>query len=384
MHKLPLCNILTKNHAMKNPLSEADYLKRNVEKEYPIRGDFFRDQTAIIHSMPFRRLKHKTQVFFSPENDHVCTRIEHVMHVATIGATICKGLIKQGWELNVEMAFAMGLGHDLGHAPFGHAGETALNRKLKSDFKFVHEVNSFRVVQYLANYGKGLNLTYGVKDGIINHNGEKFVQYLEPSPVKNDLDKIVDRNSIASSYEGIIIRFSDIISYLGRDIEDAVVAKFITLSDVPEAIRDSIGKSNGDIISALVIDLINHSKDSDKIGFSDEMFEKLKILKMFNYKHIYLHPSIMKYRNKGEAILEELFDYLLNLYDNFGQDYEQYSHGNSPLSTYFGSYLIKMKELYDNENNIPKRIVTDYIAGMTDNYALEAYKSIKLPIPIKL
>ncbi len=134
---------------MKNPLPENEYTKRVIEKN-PIRGDFFRDQTAIIHSMPFRRLKHKTQVFFSPENDYVCTRIEHVMHVATIGATICKGLNKYDWDLNIEMAFAMGLGHDIGHAPFGHAGETALNRKLKGDFKFIHEVNSYRVVQYLG------------------------------------------------------------------------------------------------------------------------------------------------------------------------------------------------------------------------------------------
>ena len=120
---------------MRNPLTPEDYKKRSIIKEHPIRGEFFRDQTAIIHSMPFRRLKHKTQVFFAPENDHVCTRIEHVMHVATIGATICKGLNNFGWELNPEMAYAIGLGHDLGHAPFGHAGETALNRKLNCDFK---------------------------------------------------------------------------------------------------------------------------------------------------------------------------------------------------------------------------------------------------------
>ncbi|WP_319592010.1 HD domain-containing protein [uncultured Draconibacterium sp.] len=368
---------------MKNPLDKTEYLKRTLTKEHPIRGEFFRDQTAIIHSMPFRRLKHKTQVFFSPENDHVCTRIEHVMHVATIGATICKGLNNHGWNLNIEMAFAIGLGHDLGHAPFGHAGETALNKKLNSDFNFIHEVNSYRVIQYLANYGKGLNLTYGVKDGIINHNGEKFSQYLEPFSELNDLDEIKDRKSLASSYEGIIVRFSDSIAYLGRDIEDAMVAKFITLSDVPEEIRENVGKSNGDIINSLIIDLINNSKDSSKIGFSDEMYEKLNILKKFNYKYIYAHPTIMKYRKKGEAILEELFDYLLNLYDNFGQDYEKYNSENSDLSKMFGNYLFKMKDLYNQENNIPKQIVTDYIAGMTDNFALESYKSIKLPKPIK-
>ena len=369
---------------MKNPLKESEYLKRTIEKTYPNRGDFFRDQTAIIHSMPFRRLKHKTQVFFSPENDHVCTRIEHVMHVATIGATICKGLNKHGWKLNIEMAFAIGLGHDLGHAPFGHAGETALNRKLNKDFKFIHEVNSYRVVQHLANDGNGLNLTYGVKDGIINHNGEQFSQYLEPFKEINKLEKIKDRNSLASSYEGIIIRFSDIIAYLGRDIEDAVVAKFITLNDVPGKIRESIGKSNGDIIDSLVVDLIKNSKKDNKIGFSDEMFEKLKILKAFNYKRIYLHPDILEYRKKCEAILEELFDYLLNQYDNFGQDYNKYNEQNSILSERFGNYLLKMKSFYDKENNVPKQIVTDYIAGMTDNYALEAYKSIKIPKSIKL
>ena len=222
-----------------------------------------------------------------------------------------------------------------------------------------------------------------MKDGIINHNGEKFSQYLQPSKVKNDLEMIKGRTGLASSYEGIIIRFSDIIAYLGRDIEDAVVAKFITLSDVPDEIRDSIGKSNGDIIEALIIDLIQNSKESDKIGFSDKMFEKLKILKTFNYKRIYSHPDILEYRKKGETILEDLFDYLLNQYDNFGQDYGKYGEQKSILSERFGSYLFKMKGFYDNENNIPKQIVTDYIAGMTDNYALEAYKSIRIPKPIK-
>ena len=368
---------------MKNPLSKEDYAKRVDEKKYPIRGDYFRDQTAIIHSMPYRRLKHKTQVFFAPENDHVCTRIEHVMHVATIGATICKGLNNFGWDLNVEMAFAIGLGHDLGHAPFGHAGETALNRKLNGDFKFVHEVNSYRVVQYLANGGSGLNLTYGVKDGIINHNGEKFHQYIEPSKTMNDLDAIKSRDFFASSYEGIIIRFADSIAYLGRDIEDAIIANYITLMDIPEAIRDDIGNSNGDIINALIIDLIKNSKESQKIGFSDAMYEKLKVLRTFNYKHIYLHPNILKYRTKGEKILEELFDYLLDLYNNNGQDYPKYDVSDSDVGIAFGRYLQKMKDLYEKENNIPRQIVCDYIAGMTDNYALEAFKSIKLPNAIK-
>lgn len=234
---------------MKNPLSPETYKIRLNEKDYPIRGDYFRDQTAIIHSMPFRRLKHKTQVFFAPENDHVCTRIEHVLHVATIAATICKGLNNKGWDLNPEMAYAIGLGHDLGHSPFGHAGETALNRKLNSDFKFIHEVHGLRVVDKLCNDGNGLNLTYGVRDGIINHNGEILQQSLKPNEEKNNIESIHDRKSIATSYEGCIVRFSDKIAYLGRDIEDALIADFITLNEIPEKIREEVGSSNGEIIN---------------------------------------------------------------------------------------------------------------------------------------
>lgn len=368
---------------MENPLSQEVYETRTIEKKHPIRGEYFRDQTAIIHSMPFRRLKHKTQVFFAPENDHVCTRIEHVMHVATIAATICKGLNKFGWSLNSEMAFAIGLGHDLGHSPFGHAGETALNRKLNGDYKFFHEVNSYRVVEYLANGGTGLNLTYGVKDGIINHNGESFEQYLKPNSQVNDLDKIKDRKSISSSYEGCIVRFSDKIAYLGRDIEDALLADIIKIDEVPEKIRTEVGETNGQIIDMLVRDLIEHSKESDMIGFSDELFEKLKILKNFNYRHIYSHPTILHYRKMGENILEELFDYLLDMHSNFGENYPKYNESKIQLLNRFGRYLERMKDFYHNDGNVPKTIVCDYIAGMTDNFALDGIKQIKIPAPLR-
>ncbi len=368
---------------MKNPLTSEDYTKRKTKKECPIRGEFFRDQTAIIHSMPFRRLKHKTQVFFSPENDHVCTRIEHVMHVATIGATICKGLNNFGWELNPEMAYAIGLGHDLGHSPFGHAGEAALNRKLDSGHTFYHEVHSLRVVEKLCNDGKGLNLTYGVKDGIINHNGEILQQSLKPSQTINDIDKIRDRKSIASSYEGCIVRIADKIAYLGRDIEDALIADFITIRDIPIKIRKEVGSKNAEIINKLVIDIIETSKEIDEIKLSDNMFEKVKILQDFNYNYIYGHDIIVKYREKGEKILEEIFDYLLELYSNHGQIYKKYLSSEIELNRHFGSYLERYNIIYKREGYVPKVIVCDYIAGMTDGFALNAYKEIKLPKPIK-
>jgi dGTPase len=368
---------------MKNPLSEEQYASRQSPKEYPIRGEYFRDQTAIIHSMPFRRLKHKTQVFFSPDNDHVCTRIEHVLHVATIGATICKGLNNKGWDLNPEMAYAIGLGHDLGHSPFGHAGETALNKKLNSEFKFIHEVHSLRVVDKLCNDGKGLNLTYGVRDGIINHNGEILQQSLKPTLIRNNLEEIHDRKSLATSFEGCIVRFADKVAYLGRDIEDALIADFISINEIPEKIRDEVGSTNGEIINNLIIDIITTSKDLDEIKLSDEMFEKVKLLQNFNYKKIYGHEIITKYRLMGENILEELFDYLLDLYSNQGQNFGHYSISKIELNRHFGGYINRYKNVYETEGLIPKRIVCDFIAGMTDNYALNAFNQIKIPTAIK-
>ena len=366
---------------MKNPLPEEEYKKREEAKEYPIRGDFFRDQTAIIHSMPFRRLKHKTQVFFSPENDHVCTRIEHVLHVATIGATICKGLNNKGWELNPEMAYAIGLGHDLGHAPFGHAGEDALSRKLGK--KFIHEVHGLRTVDKLCYNGKGLNLTYGVRDGIITHNGEDLQQELKPAEKTNDLENINDRKAIPSSYEGCIVRFADVIAYLGRDIEDAYLADIIKLDDIPETIKKEVGEKNGEIIDSLVIDIIETSKEIDSIKLSDKMFEKVKLLQDFNNERIYHHPKISRYREMGENIIEELFDYLLDKYNNYGKDYEKYKESELALDKQFGNYIERYESLYDTEGNIPKVIICDYIAGMTDNYALNAMRQIKIPEPIQ-
>ena len=362
---------------MKNPLDKNVYKLRTRDRREDVRGPFFRDQTAIIHSLPFRRLKHKTQVFFSPENDHVCTRIEHVMHVATIGATICKGLNKGGWLLDGEMAFAIGLAHDLGHAPFGHVGEVALNAVLK-DSEFVHEVNSYRVVEHLA----GLNLTYGVKDGIICHNGELFEQRLEPGTAMNDLDSIVDRNCFPSSFEGCIVRFSDKIAYLGRDIEDAVSAGLITHSDIPVSIRKELGCDNGEIINNLVIDIIESSRNSSKIEFSDDKFELLVMLKNFNYERIYNHKKNICYLDYSKKVVEILFEYLMDMLTRYGSDFDAYSKGTLELDRWFGEFLRKMAPLYEKENTKPERIIVDYISGMTDTHALKCVKNIIIPTPM--
>src|SRR4030042_5051200 len=199
-----------------NEIQNKILKKRTHPKKVDIRGDYYRDQTAIIHSLPFRRLKKKTQVFFAPTNDHICTRIEHVLHVNSVATTICKGL-----DLDIELAQAIAMGHDLGHPPFGHVGEKVLNEIQKTIGKsFIHEIYSYRIVEHIANKGQGLNLCYAVKDGIISHCGEKYEQFIKPDFIIFDLEQIKDRNKYPCTFEGCVVRISDKISYLGRDIED--------------------------------------------------------------------------------------------------------------------------------------------------------------------
>lgn len=362
---------------MKNRLSIEELKKRTIDKQIDVRGDFFRDQTAIIHSMPYRRLKHKTQVFFSPKNDHICTRIEHVQHVATIASAICKGLNRAGWELDGEMAYAIGLGHDLGHAPFGHAGEGALSRCLGRPF--MHELNSYRVVSRLANDGEGLNLTFGVKDGIICHNGEMFEQEIEPALRKNDLDSVRDRKVLPCTWEGCIGRFSDKIAYLGRDIEDAITSRIISREDVPEEINFVLGSKNGEIINTLVSDLIKTSAEQGKICFSDEKYELMNRLKDFNYAEIYQHERLSNYTSYADRMITLIFDHLKGLFTRYGFDTEGYESELLPISNSFGRYLHKMKKVYSEEPDIPDQVLSDYISGMTDTYAVDAVKQICIP-----
>jgi len=367
---------------MKNPLPKEIYHKRSRERDTDIRGDFFRDQTAIIHSGPFRRLKNKTQVFFAPENDHICTRIEHVLHVATIAATISKGLNFKGWDLDIDMAYAIGLGHDLGHTPFGHAGEMALNKILGGNNSFVHEVNSYRQVEYLANNGIGLNLCYGVKDGIICHNGEKDEQIIKPKDSINNLDLIKNRKVVPTSYEGCIMRFSDKIAYLGRDLEDAFIAGFITEKDVPSDVKQLLGDRNGQIIQTLVVDIIDNSADKDYVGFSDETYEMVTKLKHFNYKNIYGHPDLRKYDVFCDRIINNLFEYTYDLLEKFAFDFKKYEESGIELDKNFGDYLKGQFDFYQKSKDNNKQIITDYISGMTDFYALESIKQITIPKPI--
>lgn len=365
---------------IKNPLPQDVYLKRARPVKGDVRGDYFRDQTKIIHSLPFRRLKHKTQVFFDPSNDHICTRMEHVLHVATIAATICRGLNKEGWDLDDDMAYAIGLGHDLGHAPFGHAGETALSKCL-APAKFNHEKNSYRVVEKLANYGAGLNLTYGVKDGILFHCGEDFKNnHIKPYAKERDLD--AEQTGLPSTYEGCIVRLSDKIAYLGRDIEDAIKAKFLVKSDIPAVLRKEIGESNGEIINTLVLDLIADSAPKGSIGFSPAKFELIDELKKFNYARIYKNPEMAERERVIQKCMQEMFGYFMGLAEKYDFDYPAYAASAQAPAVLFSNYLESMEAVYKKDKRAMAPAVTDYIAGMTDSYALEVMQTIMLPTPV--
>ena len=355
-----------------SPLSREDLTSRERPRENDIRGAYFRDTTAIIHSNPFRRLKHKTQVFFTPDNDHICTRIEHVLHVASVSATVCRSL-----NLDADLAWAVGLGHDLGHTPFGHVGEKIVEEILGKPF--AHELYSLRVVDKLTNHGKGLNLTYAVRDGIVNHCGEQFEQAIVPDFEKKDLASISERNRYPSSWEGCIVRMSDKIAYIGRDFEDAVKLRMLAREDLPVAVSNVLGNSNGEIIDKLVNDMIKFSLKTGSIGFSREIFEALIEFRDFNYRNIYKHKLLSEYHTYFRRILFTLFDYLSGLYTSLGEDTDAYTAEGNTLAARFGEYLGKMSALYQNESAEGKIRIIDYIAGMTDDFALNAVQEIMVP-----
>jgi dGTPase len=359
----------------KNPLDKdllQERIKPRPNEMKDMRTAYFRDATAIIHSYPFRRLKHKTQVFFSPKNDHICTRIEHVMHVASISATVCRVL-----GLNSDLAWAIGLGHDVGHAPFGHAGEYILTEFTGQVFS--HEKYGLRVVDHLANRGKGLNLCYAVRDGIVNHCGEKFEQSIIPDFEVKDLAQLPPRSSYPATWEGCVTRVADKMAYLGRDMEDAVSLHIITKDDLPASVKKTLGINNGEIIDVLTNDLIETSMKTGTISFSDQIFEQFTLLKNFNYRRIYLSDLLQHWQNHYKRLLKLLYEYLFDIYAKYNENYEAYAKEGNQLAQRFGDYLKIMHAFYLDEEKSFVNAPLDYIAGMTDDFAVNAIKEILIP-----
>lgn len=352
--------------------------RKSPMSEDPFRTPFERDVHRILHSLPFRRLKHKTQVFFSPKDDHICTRLEHSLHVASISLTICRRL-----DLNVTLAEAIALAHDLGHPPFGHLGEDAL-RKIHAELNsshgddelmpFYHEAQSLRVVDLFRNsLHKPLNLTYEVRDGVVCHCGEDLPKSIRPQYEKDikSVDVISARKQSPATLEGSVVRMADIISYLGRDFEDACTARLVKLDDLPGSVQSVLGTSNSQIIGTLIYDLVNNSSDRNYLQFSDEVYEAMVEMKSFNLRAIYQHPKLAGQDERIYLVLKELFAYFLDIVDDSSRlgELDSDDYPNYPCRV-FAEFR---RDMAYPETTSKEQVVTDFVAGMSDNFALGCF-----------
>nr|MCR5147004.1 HD domain-containing protein [Clostridia bacterium] len=294
------------------------------DRDGDLRSEFARDYTRILHSDAFKRLKHKTQVFFSPSNDHICTRIEHVSHVESISNTIASYL-----GLNTELIKAIATAHDLGHSPFGHAGEKILNKISVRDINetFWHEKNGVYFVDNieLLEDDKGnlqnLNLTYAVRDGIISHCGEIDENAVKPRNEAIDLNNYTKPNEYAPyTWEGCVIKIADKISYIGRDIEDAISLKILNKSKI-DNLKEILGMSkdeplnNTNIINDLIVDLCKNSSPEKGLCFSEERLNLIDKIKKYNYDNIYCNYRMEAANEYFDVVLNRIYDTLKNMYD---------------------------------------------------------------------
>ena len=371
------------------------------QREGDFRSEFERDYTRVIHSNGFRRLKHKTQVFFSPENDHICTRIEHVLHVESISYTIANYL-----GLNTELTKAISVAHDLGHSPFGHKGEKILSSLSKRDIgtSFWHEKNGLGLVDFIEllednnKCENNLNLTYAVRDGIISHCGEIDENYLKPRDEFIDLYDYQKPNQYAPyTWEGCVVKVSDKISYLGRDIEDAITIGILDehlekLYDLLNSNLGGTGLNNTIIINYLISDLCQNSSPDKGLCFSEKAFKLLNTIKEFNYKYIYLSNRLISSARYFEVILNEIYNTLASCYNGISASESIKKLANNYPSLYksFSEFADKYYDFADRTNsNLKNKVIFHddnkldfykciiyYLSGMTDNFAIKTYQEI--------
>lgn len=319
-------------HLHLNPLAAfSDESRGRIRPEEPreedVRTVYQRDTDRIVHCKAFRRLMHKTQVFLQPEGDHYRTRMTHTIEVARIARTICRAL-----GLNEDLAEAGAMGHDLGHTPFGHAGEAALSSMMKEPFR--HNEQSLRVVDVLENGGEGLNLTYEVRMAILGHTGERIPETLE----------------------GQVVRRSDQIAYVNHDIDDAIRGGILKNDDIPKDIARVLGHSHRERIDTLVCDMIRVSREEGRILLSPRVDTALRDLRSFMFERVYRNPVAKGEESKAKDMLRRLYEYYYAHPEAIPQDFQ-------PQLSLDGM----------------ERTVCDYIAGMTDNYAVHKYTEIFVP-----
>ena len=292
-----------------------------------LRTDFQRDRDKITHSQSFRRLMYKTQVFLSPTGDHYRTRMTHTLEVTQIARSIARAL-----RLNEDLTEAIALGHDLGHTPFGHAGEDAMQKCF--DESFTHYKQSIRVVEILENGGKGLNLTWEVRDGILNHSG----------------------NNIASTLEGVVVNYADRIAYVNHDIDDACRGGILTEEDVPLEIRNILGTGHSDRINTMVLSMVRASEGRPQISMEKDIRAAADALRAFLFERVYRNPIAKSEEGKAKDMLAYLFEYYVK-------------------------HPEKLPEMYRRriEEDGVGRCACDFISGMTDRYAIEVYTDLCIP-----
>ena len=302
--------------------------REKEEKPCDIMPCFQRDRDRILYSKSFRRLKDKTQVFLSPDGDHYRTRMTHTLEVSQNARTIAKALL-----LNEDLAEAIALGHDLGHTPFGHAGERALNEVCPGGFR--HNEQSLRIVEKLENYGQGMNLTWEVRDGILNH----------------------EMDLTPSTLEGKVVRLSDKIAYMHHDMDDAIRGGIITEDQVPKDLCDVIGHTNGEWLDTFIHDIVANSLDKDDIRMSEEIYDAFHRLRKFMFDRVYTNPIAKGQEGKVEVMIKILYFYYLDHVD------------------LLPDYLKNMMNLGETK----ERIVCDYVSSMTDRYAVSMFEEVYIP-----
>ncbi len=374
---------LIENNTKRENTFFADYACKSVnilrkfkeKNKNNIRTAFSRDVDRIIHSKGYSRYIDKTQVFALFENDHITHRVLHVQFVSKIGRTIGRAL-----RLNEDLIEAIALGHDLGHSPYGHDGERILNNLCqKNNIGFFrHNAQSVRSLSLLEKKGKGVNISLQVLDGILTHNGEICYQKYSPDYNKTwgqfeeEYSNCFDKTSGVSkirpmTLEGCVVRVSDIIAYIGRDIEDAITLKLIKRSNIPANIAKSLGKTNTKIVNTLVTDLIENSYNKNFLSFSKEIHQALSELKKFNYKYIYTSEKIKTQYSKVVNVFNILFErYCNDINDN---------NTNSAILAHF---LDGMSSQYLEETKVERKTV-DFIASMTDNFLNNQFKLMFIP-----
>ena len=367
--------------------------RRKSQDSDEFRTDFQRDVHRIIYSQSFRRLRHKAQVFYFPQNDHISTRMDHVRFVASAARTVARCL-----GLNEDLAEAIGLAHDIGHPPFGHQGESFLSGIIekydalkKVMTRFSHEVYGLRVVDYIAKRDRespGLNLTWEVRDGIVSHCGEDFTTCrLVPGSRDKILEHIRTRQDAGNpaTIEGCIVRLIDKIAYAGKDVEDALEVELISEDQVPPEVMKRLGTTNGKIIGTFLEDMIRNSRGKDHVAISRELGDLLHELIRFNNEHIYHTQKAEGYKAQAGKMTEYLFEDLLKELkkkDRFR------SHGYPDLAADASVPLVyrvferfvrcDMRDVY-GPSDPDELIVLDFVAGMTDSFAMRSVSDVFIP-----